>query len=214
MTARARGGTDATATRRRLEESAVAVLLREGISGSSARVVAAEAGVAPGLVFYHYRTVRDLLLAGVEARAAARVLRYRSRLDGVDRLPDLVEAARELHREDVAEGHVAVLVQILAGSATDAELGAALLAVFEPWVALVREVFERIAGTTPLARMVEAEDAAYAVTALFLGLELLSALGDDERGDRLFVAFGDVAGTLDGLLRLSGRMPRRRARDA
>ncbi|WP_084959221.1 TetR/AcrR family transcriptional regulator [Thermoactinospora rubra] len=51
------------ATRQRLFEAAVALIGEAGWSGVSTRMVAERAGVAPGVVHYHFASVTDLLVA-------------------------------------------------------------------------------------------------------------------------------------------------------
>ncbi|MGR6922326.1 TetR/AcrR family transcriptional regulator [[Actinomadura] parvosata] len=50
-------------TRRRLLDAAVALVPEVGWSGVSTRLVAERAGVAPGVVHYHFASVTDLLVA-------------------------------------------------------------------------------------------------------------------------------------------------------
>lgn len=204
--ARRGGGGTADATRARILDAALETLKREGIVGTSARAIGQTGGFAPALLFYHYGSVNDLLVAAVEELSRQRVARYAQRLEGVTTLAELAEVARDLHREDMEEGHVRVLVQMLAATGSDPELAARLMAIFEPWIALVRDTLERAAGSG-LGALVPAEDGAYALTALFLGLELLTHLGGDTaRDERLFDAFDRIASLLGPLLGLvSGR---------
>ncbi|GHH72641.1 TetR family transcriptional regulator [Streptosporangium violaceochromogenes] len=50
-------------TRRRLLEAAVTLIGEAGWNGVTTRMVAERAGVAPGVVHYHYASVTDLLVA-------------------------------------------------------------------------------------------------------------------------------------------------------
>lgn len=52
-------------TRQRIVEATVRVLVRDGYAASSVKDIAAEAGVAPGLVHYYFRTKDDLVAAAV-----------------------------------------------------------------------------------------------------------------------------------------------------
>ena len=54
----------AAATRRALVDAAIESLRFDGFAGASARAIATRAGVNPGLIFYHFGSVADLLLAG------------------------------------------------------------------------------------------------------------------------------------------------------
>ncbi len=52
-------------TRKRIIEAAARVLARDGFAATSIKDIAAEAGVASGLVHYYFRTKEDLLAAAV-----------------------------------------------------------------------------------------------------------------------------------------------------
>lgn len=202
------GASDATKTR--ILEAALETLRREGIVGTSARAIAQTGGFASGLLFYHYGSVTEVLLAAVEELSRQRVERYRERLQDVTTLQELAATARELHREDMDEGHVRILAQVLAATASDPALAARLHASFEPWIALVQENLDRVGGGTPLRNLVSTEDGAYALTALFLGLELLTHLGGDfARDERLFDAFDRTAAALGPLFGLTGALRKR-----
>lgn len=206
-----RGGTQtADATRARILDAALETLKREGIVGTSARAIGQTGGFAPALLFYHYGSVNDLLVAAVEELSRQRVARYAERLAGVDTLAELAEVARDLHREDMADGHVRVLAQMLAATASEPELAPRLMAIFEPWIDLVRGTLERVLGSG-LGAVVPAEDGAYALTALFLGLELLADLsGDASRDERLFDGFDRIASVLGPFLGLTAKLSTRR----
>ncbi|WP_043716330.1 TetR family transcriptional regulator, partial [Kutzneria sp. 744] len=50
-------------TRQRLIDGAIETIRQHGIAGTSARTIAATAGVNQALVFYHFGSVNDLLKA-------------------------------------------------------------------------------------------------------------------------------------------------------
>jgi AcrR family transcriptional regulator len=52
-------------TRKRIIEAAVRVLARDGYAATSVKDIAAEAGVAPGLVHYYFKTKEELVAAAV-----------------------------------------------------------------------------------------------------------------------------------------------------
>ena len=52
-------------TRKRIVEAAVSVLARDGYAATSVKDIAAEAGVAPGLVHYYFKTKEELVAAAV-----------------------------------------------------------------------------------------------------------------------------------------------------
>lgn len=116
----------ANETRQRIVDAALATLKQEGITGTSARAIARTGGFNQALIFYHYGGVHEVLLAGIDQLSGQRLQRYGDRLAEVRTLPELVEVAAELHREDVEEGHLTVLAQMVAGSWGSPERGAAL----------------------------------------------------------------------------------------
>ena len=60
-----------------LLEAAIAVLRESGFAGASARRIAQRAGCNQALVFYHFGSVNDLLVAALEEVSARRLAAYR-----------------------------------------------------------------------------------------------------------------------------------------
>ena len=60
-------------TRRVLVEAAIETLKDVGYAGASARAIAERAGSNQGLVFYHFGSVANLLLAALDAVSADRL---------------------------------------------------------------------------------------------------------------------------------------------
>ena len=71
-----RGGTRSAPTRRRLVEAAVETLKEDGFVGASARAIAERAGSNQGLIFYHFGSVTNLLLAALDEVSAERLHDY------------------------------------------------------------------------------------------------------------------------------------------
>ena len=103
-------------TKTKLLEGALRVLTEQGIAKTSARVVAAEAGVNQALVFYHFGSVDELLAAACRYGAEQAVARYRTRLSTVTSLSELLAVGRRIHEDEREGGHVALLGQLLAGA--------------------------------------------------------------------------------------------------
>lgn len=182
-----------TGTKRRIVEATLEVLRREGIAGTSARAIAAAGGFGTALIFYHYGSLEGALVAAAQADTAERIARYAERLEDVQDLRGLVAVARELHDENVAAGSITALVQILAAVTAHPGLAEPLATAFDPWVALIRDTLERVAPDA-LEGILSTDDAALAVTSLFLGLELLTHLGDRYgRAEHLLGALDEVA---------------------
>src|ERR1700722_324195 len=81
-------------TRAALTDAAIAVLRESGFAGASARRIAQRAGCNQALVFYHFGSVNDLLVAALEEVSARRMAVYRALLDQTGTLTELISAAR------------------------------------------------------------------------------------------------------------------------
>jgi AcrR family transcriptional regulator len=179
----ARAGATKGSSRDRVVAAAIETLKREGYAGTSARAVARTGGFAQGVVFYYFGGMTELLLAALEATSAARLERYQHALDGVTTLPELVAVARDVYREDLAAGHVRVLSELIAATSHVPELGPEIAHRIAPWIEFTRGAIERVGGAVP----VPASEIAYAIVALYLGLELLTQLdGDTAPAESLF----------------------------
>ena len=80
-------------TRDRIVEATLTVLKRHGYAGASARSIAAEGGFNQALIFYHFGSVRNLLLAALDRTSAERMAAYRAAAAGADDIPALVAVA-------------------------------------------------------------------------------------------------------------------------
>ena len=188
------------ATRARIVEAAIETLKRDGYAGTSARAIATTGGFNQALIFYHFGSVRDLLVAALDRTSAERMATYRAAAAGATNLVELTQVAGRVYREDLETGHVKVMVELIAGASADPALAPEIVARMQPWIGFAREEVELIGAGSPLAAMVPADDAAYAIVALFLGLELLSHLeGDTVRPERLFELANGLAATVTSL---------------
>jgi AcrR family transcriptional regulator len=190
-------------TRARIVEAALQTIREEGVVGTSARAIARAGGFNQALIFYHFGSVQQVLVAAVERISEQRMVRYRERLTSVRTLSELVAVGAQCHREDVAEGNIRVLSQMLAASSASppADLEGRMQALFDPWIALVEEAVVRVLAGTPYEGAVPVHDVAMGVVALFMGMELLSQLYETQpSADALFKTMGQLAGLLEGLL--------------
>ena len=80
-------------TRALLVEAALATLKEAGYSGTTARAIAARAGVNQALVFYHFGGVDGLLLEALDASSAERLERYRNALAETSTVKAIVAGA-------------------------------------------------------------------------------------------------------------------------
>ncbi len=181
------GSGGSIATRKALVDAAIETLKADGFAGSSARSIGRRAGCNQGLVFYHFGSVVNLLLAALDAVSSERLEHYAAAVDAAGSPSELVEVAASVFEEDLDAGHVAVLVAMIAGSSSTPGLGAEVSERIAPWTDFARASVEAALGNSALTSVVPAEDAAYAVVAMYLGLEMLSHLdGDRSRALALF----------------------------
>ncbi|WP_433436794.1 TetR/AcrR family transcriptional regulator [Nonomuraea sp. CA-141351] len=197
-------------TRTKLLEAALVTLRKHGMAGVSARTIAAEAGVNQALVFYHFGSVDQLLAAACEHGAQQRIALYRARFAAVTTLRELLDLGRSLHAEERAEGSVAALAQLLAGSQTEPKLVPATATGLNLWIEEVERALGRVLATSPLAEFVDVPGLAKATAAAFVGLELYEGV-DPEGAKHAFDALEGLA-TLATALDDMGPLVRRAAR--
>lgn len=174
-------------TKDRIVDAALEVVKAKGFSGATARAIADRGGLNQALVFYHYGSVKALLLAALDATSAERLARYEEALAGTTSSSELVTIARTLYAEDVASGHTTVLAEMVAGGVNDPELGPAIARRIEPWVTLAEAAITRAVTGTPFEGLLPTRDLAFAVVSFYVGLELVGALEDDRsRAEELF----------------------------
>jgi AcrR family transcriptional regulator len=206
-------------TRGKLIDGAIETLRTRGIAGTSARVIAAAAGVNQALVFYHFGTVDSLVDVACRESTANRVALYHDRFAAVGSLRDLLALGRELNVAERDAGNVAVLGQVLAGAQQDPNLAAAARYSLRLWVAEIETVLRRVLADSPVAELTDAAGLAPAVAAAFIGIELYEGVDPDAAASALntLEALSALAEVLDDLgpvarLALRARL-RRGARD-
>jgi AcrR family transcriptional regulator len=188
-------------TRAALVVAAIEALGEVGFAGASARDIAGRAGCNQALVFYHFGSVTDLLLAALDDVSARRLAAYSQMLEQAETLTDLIDSARAVFSEDLDAGHVAVLVEMITGAQSTPELGEQVAARLAPWREFAESAVRTAVAGSPVAMLLPAKELAHGVVAGFLGLELLASL-DGDRAAAL--ALFDRARLIAGLLDLTG----------
>ena len=167
-------------TRRMLVAATIEALREEGFSGTSAREIARRAGCNQGLVFYHFGSVTNLLLAALDEVSALRLTRYQA-------------CRRRGPRPDRARRHGGIDLRGgprrgVHGRAgrddrrrrrrrrdSDAEVAARIA----PWRSFAADAVHDTLEATPLSALLAPEELAHAIVALYLGLEMLAHLDGD-----------------------------------
>jgi AcrR family transcriptional regulator len=166
-------------TRARLVNGAIEALREEGFAGASAREIARRSGCNQGLVFYHFGSVANLLLAALDEVSAMRLAHYQAAVDKSGGLSDLVEVAEMIFEEDLDAGHIAVLAEMISGAKSTPGLGPEVVARIAPWREFTSSALRSALMNTPLSALLPPEEIAHGVVALYLGLEMLAHLDGD-----------------------------------
>src|SRR5262249_27463147 len=123
----------AAETKAALVAGAIAALREVGFAGASAREIADRAGCNQALVFYHFGSVHQLLLAALDEVSVQRLAAYTEIVERAGSLTELIESARTIFSEDLDAGHVAVLVEMITGAQSIPGLGVQVAARLAPW---------------------------------------------------------------------------------
>jgi AcrR family transcriptional regulator len=204
--ATAQGSERSAATKRQLVDAAVETLKIDGYAGASARTIAQRAGANQGLIFYHFGSVANLLLAALDSVSAERLDRYEAEVAGVTSPSQLVEVAEAIFRRDLDAGYITVLVEMIAGTSATPGLGPEVAARIQPWRSFAQSSVEASLGASSLTSILPARDIAHAIVALYLGLEMLSHLeGDAEPAFALFARAKHIAPLLESFTTTAGQ---------
>jgi AcrR family transcriptional regulator len=162
-------------TRERIIEATLRTVREAGSADTTARAIARAGGFNQALIFYHFGSLDRLLQEAFAEASARQIEKYRTAAAEVSSLSDLVRIARRLHAEDMESGAVTVVTQLMA-AASEPDEAAALLDRFDGWIGLVEDALRRAIGESALASVVPPREAAYAIAAMFLGVELMARL--------------------------------------
>lgn len=194
-------------TRARVLDATLACLARHGYRRTTARAIAQTGGFAPGVIYYHFTDLDDLLAVAVTHASRTRAERYRAMLSGTERAQEAVELLRELYAEDTETGHIAAIQEIYAGAQPGSRLAAELAAETRRWEELAAELLTALLRGKPLTAALRPPDLASAAVAFYLGMESLTHLdGDLSRPAAFFDQAARIAAVFD-------KIPRTRRRD-
>ena len=189
-----------SATRDRLLEAAFETLRHDGFARTSARTIARTGDFNQALIFYHFGSVNNLLLAALDRVSSTRMERYREALGKASGLVELSRFARELYLDDIDCGHSTVLAELFAASSGNPALRDQMLNRMQPWLEFTEDLIRRILQDSSLGSLIDARAAASAVLAMYVGVDLLLHLDGDrsratamfDAGDRLAAAIGPL----------------------
>jgi AcrR family transcriptional regulator len=178
--------------------AAIDALRETGFAGASAREIADRAGCSQALVFYHFGSVIDLLLAALDEVSSLRMAAYRGLLERAGSATALVESAREIFLADLDAGYVRVLTEMITAAHSVDGLGPQVARRLAPWREFAETAARQALSRSPLGRLLPPEELGHAVVAGFLGLEMLASLdGDRAAAMAMFDRARAVARVLD-----------------
>jgi len=178
--------TGLSGTKLKLAEAALETLKTKGFAGASAREIARAGSFNQALIFYHFGSVEKLLLAALDLVSDRRMQAYEAAFEQARTVPELASLARRIYAEDLENGYVTVLGEMVAGGVSNAALGSEVVARLQPWIDMVeRKLRELLAGSL-FESMIPPRDVAFAIIALYLGIDMLGHLeGNHARAESL-----------------------------
>jgi AcrR family transcriptional regulator len=192
-------------TKAKIVEAALETLRTDGFAGASARTIARRGGFNQALVFYHFGSVTNLLLAALDETSRRRMAAYQAALDKANTPHELVNVALRVYRQDLSSGHITVLAEMIAGSLPNPDFRAEILSRMDPWIDFAEAAIRKALGDSPLGGTVPTRELAYGVVALYLGIEMLTHLEPNhERVDALFSAAQSIATFVAPLMAAAG----------
>jgi len=182
-----KGDESPASTKQRIVEAAFETLKEEGFAGTSARAIGRRGNFNQALIFYHFGTLNDLLLAALDTTSAERMSRYREAIRGATGVNEKIDIATTLYREDLSSGRITVISELVAGSLARPDLGPEVVQRMEPWIDFAEEVIEGLVAGSMFRDLVKPRTLAFAVVALYLGVDVLSHLDQGHsRAEDLF----------------------------
>jgi AcrR family transcriptional regulator len=195
------GAPGPSGTKLQILEAALQTLKAKGFAGASARAIASVGGFNQALIFYHFGSVRNLLLAVFDLISERRMSEYGPAFEQARSASELVGLAHTIYRDDLERGYITVLGEMVSGGVTDAELGAAVAARVEPWIEMVERKLRQMLTGTPLQLLASPRDIAFALVALYFGVDMLSHLQRDQtRAQSLLDLGASLAVVVDTIL--------------
>jgi AcrR family transcriptional regulator len=195
------GAARLSGTKLQIVEAALQTLKTKGFAGASARVIANQGGFNQALIFYHFGSVRTLLLAALDLISERRMDEYAPAFEAAVTAPELARLARTIYDDDLERGNITALGEMVAGGISDAALGAEVAARIEPWIGMVQRKLEQLLAGSPLRGLGSPRDLAFGIVAAYFGVDMLSHLQRDRsRAESLLDLATRLAALADAVL--------------
>ena len=173
------GGAGLTGTKLQIAEAALETLKANGFAGASARAIAHVGGFNQALIFYHFGSVQNALLAALDVISDRRLADYGPAFEAAGTASELGRLARAIYDEDLERGYITALGEMVSGGVSDPLLGAEVAARIEPWIVMVERKLEGLLAGSPLRALVSPADLAFGIVSLYFGVDMLSHMQRD-----------------------------------
>ena len=189
-----------TGTKLQIAEAGLQTLKEKGFAGASAREIANTGSFNQALIFYHFGSVHSALLATLDLVSERRMGAYRLAFEQARTMPELASLTRTIYVEDLENGYVTVLGEMVAGGVCDAELGSEVVARLEPWIEMVAGKLRELLAGSPFESTLPTGDIAFAIVALYLGVDMLSHLEGEHAHAESLLELGERYAPLLGAM--------------
>jgi AcrR family transcriptional regulator len=175
-----------TGTKLEIAEAALETLKANGFAGASARAIAHVGAFNQALIFYHFGSVQNALLAALDLISERRLADYGPAFEEARTPSELARLARAIYDEDLERGYITALGEMVSGGVSDPLLGAEVAARIEPWIGMVERKLEELLAGSPLAALASPKDLAFGIVSLYFGVDMLSHMErDNSRAESL-----------------------------
>jgi AcrR family transcriptional regulator len=168
-----------TGTKLEIAEAALETLKANGFAGASARAIAHIGGFNQALIFYHFGSVQNALLAALDLISERRLAEYGPAFEKARTPSELARLARAIYDEDLERGYITALGEMVSGGVSDPLLGSAVAARIEPWIGMVERKLEELLASSPLGVLASPKDLAFGIVSLYFGVDMLSHMERD-----------------------------------
>ena len=173
------GATGLSGTKLQIAEAALETLKAHGFAGASARAIAHVGDFNQALIFYHFGSVQNALLAALDLISERRLADYGPAFETARTASELGRLARAIYDEDLERGYITALGEMVSGGVSDPLLGAEVAARIEPWIVMVERKLEQLLAGSPLRALASPADLAFGIVALYFGVDMLSHMQRD-----------------------------------
>jgi AcrR family transcriptional regulator len=166
-------------TKLQIAEAALETLKANGFAGASARAIAHTGGFNQALIFYHFGSVQNALLAALDLISERRLADYGPAFESARSPSELWRLANAIYDDDLERGYITALGEMVSAGVSDPLLGAEVSARIEPWIAMVEHKLDQLLAGSPFLLLASPADLAFGIVSLYFGVDMLSHMQQD-----------------------------------